>query len=219
MAKGKSINKFLSVLLIFLIIVSLYVFNRLGVINLKQEITALSYKLPVLGPILKYKQDRQIYAFNQVLAELTKRRQSIDMKENRLNILNSKLNDKQRLLQVQADKLKRDRQKVDNLRSRFQKQLEQVKSYNDKIKGLADLYSSMQPKIAVKQLLYLDDFLIIDILNEMSARGTQQKQNVAYILSLFPAERASNIAKKMMLVSKSGQIKFEGGDSGQLTNK
>lgn len=203
MAKKKTGSaKFLILLLFLLIIATLYVFDRLGVINVRERFTSIVYKIPVIGPVLQYREERQIYAFNQLLSEIKKHQASLKEQEDRLQELQAQLKEKEQQLQNKEKQLDKELEEVKKLKEQYKTRLSKIKTYDEKIKQLADLYANMRPQIAVQQLQYLDDFLIVDILNELSSRGEQQKQDVAYLLSLFPAERASRITKKMMLAEK-----------------
>jgi len=88
--------------------------------------------------------------------------------------------------------------------SSYKDSKERELSYQKELGRQAVYYESMLPDQAVERLLLLDDTDIIDILLTMDEKATRvgRRSLVPVYLALFPAERASDIQRKMLEKSR-----------------
>lgn len=204
--KRKGISLFLLLLMLGIILSSIYVLQKLRVYDFTGNAESLLSTVPLyqnsIKPFFKYREQRQVYAYNQLLEEIKKRQENLKIRQDQLDRIKTKLDAEKHDWQKKMDGIEKSQAEIEQLKKTYLSQIKSLKTQKQRIKELADIYSNMNPQEAVDRLSNLDDFMIIDILDEIASRSKEDRDNVSYLLTIFPAKRASELTKKMILFDK-----------------
>ncbi|MEL3908659.1 MAG: flagellar protein FlbB [Treponemataceae bacterium] len=201
MAKRGTIGKVivLILLIIVLIFASLFLFDYLGLINIKpifspvyslfgiEKPQGVSKETPLSGP-----GDLDADMLNKRLEAFEIRRQELDKKETDVLALIAENE------QISAELEERQAAQEEKEKS-FQQMLAEKHDRAANIRQIAIYAYNSRPDDAVKNLLELDDQDIIEILRaaEVYSKELGKNSPVSYWFTLMPPERAGEIQRKM----------------------
>jgi flagellar motility protein MotE (MotC chaperone) len=118
------------------------------------------------------------------LSKLNERKKELDAREEELNRQDAEL-------QAQKTELDKRFKELEEMRNKISSILEErVKSDDQKVDTLVQLYSNMKPPQAAKIFETMDEDLVVDIL------GRMKKKSAADIMNLLKAEKAQIISEK-----------------------
>lgn len=184
---GMKLVIFLFLLLIAVISGSLYMLDRIGLIDVASHVMPYAYKVPYLGDYLQPEVvtgELLRYEELQLIEESLNRRESLlDDKENRLNQFTDELNQREQRLEVQERDLFLKEQAL-------KRQVDEREDKEDRLNQLAFYYSNMRPVDAARKLEIVDKFLVIEILNRIPDQNT-----VAIILQFMDDETSKEITR------------------------
>jgi flagellar protein FlbB len=195
---GSGVRIFVLILLILVLLLGGFVwFDYLGIMDAKETLRPV-LSLVGLGAPTPIEDTESATLLDD--ERFSKREEALLLREEDL--------DKREELVVQKEA--EVQQKVESLAEREKGLEEQEKSFNERVKEYdnknanirqaALYYTNMPPKDAVARLEKMQDQDVIDILRMIQRIADEQKTDsvVAYYLSLFPADRAAELNRKMI---------------------
>lgn len=167
----------------------MYMMDNLGLIDFEQQFYSRLQSVPIVGE----------YLVQGPVGEEQYQLDQLRKKENRLNDLQSDLEQRRESLERRASELEEQKntleQREQELADRENALLDRRQQYNsrsERIEYLSTLYSSMQPTEAAARLEAIpQDRIVIGILQNMEDRGA------SVLLSNMGEERAATISRKM----------------------
>lgn len=118
------------------------------------------------------------------ISKLNERKKKLDLRETELNELEEELHKQKVEIEARIKKLEEIRAEISGALK------DKVKTDNEKVGKLVDLYSNMKPKQAADVLSSLNEDLAVEIL------GRMKKKNAAEIMNLLKADKAQTLSEK-----------------------
>ncbi|HNX25481.1 MAG TPA: hypothetical protein PKG60_15645 [Spirochaetota bacterium] len=186
---NKSKIIYLIVLIFFLAGVSVFWLDNIGLINLGEKFRflkgeeELSLDAPGDEPSLIEKEE-----FGKEKEKLLERIEDLDKRE-------ALLAEKEKEIGSEKDKLEQIRKGLELEQKKLENDRKKDSGYRKNVMVLANKMSNMPPEESVKIMSNWDDPLIIDVLRQMDADSEAQGRMsiTAYLMTLFPKEKASRI--------------------------
>lgn len=205
MAKEKPVSedlnkklRFYLLLNVMLVIMALFLFDLMGILNIRRIFLPVVSSLPLVGKL----------AIENVEDPLLLNREEKKKEEYSLSVWEDKLKEREKTIAAKEAELKSkeeslasEREEIQLMVAEFEKSKNEYANYKKNVIQQAIYIESMPPKEAVARLKEMDDMIVIDIFREMERRAQSEGRNsiVPYLLSLLEPKRASVIQKKMML--------------------
>lgn len=128
-----------------------------------------------------------------IFKKLNERKNELDLREAELNRLEEEL-------QSQRSELEHKLKQLEKMRNQISKTLEErVKSDQEKIDKLIQVYSSMKPQQAAKVIETLVEDLAVEVLDKM------KKKSAAEILNMMDAKKARRLSELLTGYQRQGQ--------------
>jgi len=190
--------RFYLLLNVMLVIMALFLFDLMGILNIRRIFLPVVSSLPLVGKL----------AIENVEDPLLLNREEKKKEEYSLSVWEDKLKEREKTIAAKEAELKSkeeslasEREEIQLMVAEFEKSKNEYANYKKNVIQQAIYIESMPPKEAVARLKEMDDMIVIDIFREMERRAQSEGRNsiVPYLLSLLEPKRASVIQKKMML--------------------
>jgi len=190
-------RKTVVLLIISLFVVSgvlLYVLDSVGVVNARKL-------APFLSPANPLKIEDKGYPTEVDKMTLEKMKEKLLEKEEELAQLAE-------VLKIERDEIEKEKKALVEMRGNIEDQEEFLRGKlsdfmkrENVVKDLAVKITSMQPDKATALMTDWTDFDIIDVMRQIdkNAEAEGVRSIVPYLLTLFPADRSSEITRKMFL--------------------
>jgi flagellar motility protein MotE (MotC chaperone) len=118
------------------------------------------------------------------LSKLREKKKELDAREEEISRMEAEVQKQQADLEIKIRELKQTREEISKMLE------DRVKSDDQKVETLVQMYSNMRPPQAAKIFETLDEDLAIDIL------GRMKKKNAADIMNLLKPEKAQTFSEK-----------------------
>jgi len=186
---NKTKSLYLIVLIIFISLTGLFWMDYIGLMNFSSVINKFKTESP---SVMETKGDEPSLIareeFEKEKLRLKERIEALDKRE-------AAISEREKELNEQKEKLAEIKKGIAMEKIKFSNEKKRYSGYKKNVSDLANKISNMPPQSSVKIMINWEDTLIIDVLRKMDADAKELgKQSItSYLITLFPAEKASRI--------------------------